>query len=789
MESSGGLDVHAEVTGGRQDVVLTAGKITGPVTITTAGVRVPGYLQDPRRWTLVETWDALTAGAHRARPDDVGDAVPPYVARDVDAVLLARLTHAAQRGGLVLVVGESTAGKTRAAHHAVRRCEVLGGYRVLAPDTGPDLVIAVEVVATTSVRCLVWLDDLERFLTPDGLESGVLAELVRLRTPVLATMQLRHYDTFYPHAAEARWEDPAGRQSFGTGARVLKQIEPLHLPRRWSADELARAQDCDDPRIIDAVTHHGPYGVAEYLAAGPALLNEWRNATRPGGHPRGAALVAAAVDLARTGLRPPFATSLLTALHQHYLPDDPLLRPEPIDEALKWAGRLRYGATSLLLPTGAPDACDVFEYLPDHTTSAVAEQAWQAALDHAADEDDRITIGVHAFNPAPHMAEAAWRPLAPHVPRAAFSLGILLAQAGQGEEAEEMYRQAADAGYTDAAINLGVLLADAGRVEEAEEVYRKALDAGHASAVGNLGTLLAMTGRAEEAEEMYRKALDAEDASAAYNLGNLLAEAGRVEEAEEMYRQAADAGNTSAAFNLGNLLAEADRDEEAEEMYRQALDAGNTNAAINLGLLLAKTGRAEEAEEAFRQAADAGNTNAAINLGILLAEADRCEEAEEMYRQAADAGNTNAAINLGILLAKTGRAEEAEEAFRQAADAGNTDATFNLGVLLTDTGRVEEAEEMFRWAADAGDTDAAVNHSILLARGGRAEAAEEMRRHALDPGPTDVAVLLGILLAMTGRVEQAHETYHQAADTGQHHIVPPKSTSTEELASPEGSEN
>ncbi|MGW7124092.1 hypothetical protein ACWGG3_28170, partial [Streptomyces sp. NPDC054901] len=294
------------------------------MTITTTGVRVPAYLQNPQRWTSVEEWEALAAGAHRARPDDAGNAVPTYVARDADEDLRMRLTQATQSGGLVLVLGESTAGKTRAAHHAVRACEALAGYRVLAPDTGPDLVIAVDVVATTAVRCVVWLDDLERFLTPDGLEAGVLAELVRLRTPVLATMQLRHYDTFNPHSSESDQEDSPGLRTSGTGARVLKQTEPLYLQRRWSTEELTRAENCDDPRIIDAVTHHGPYGVPEYLAAGPALLTEWRNATRPGGHPRGAALVAAAVDLTRTGLRPPYPTTLITALHQHYLPDDPL---------------------------------------------------------------------------------------------------------------------------------------------------------------------------------------------------------------------------------------------------------------------------------------------------------------------------------------------------------------------------------------------------------------------------------------------------------------------------------
>ncbi|MFI8234924.1 tetratricopeptide repeat protein, partial [Streptomyces sp. NPDC085900] len=726
VNPSGSGDVHTEVSGGQQEVVVTARDIKGPVIISASGVRVPGYLQDPRRWPLVEEWDVLAAGAHRARPDDAGNAVPPYLTRDKDAELRAHLAHATEHGGLVLIVGESTAGKTRAAHHAVRQCEALVGYRVLAPDTGPDLVIAVEVVATTSVRCVVWLDDLERFLTPDGLETGILAELVRLRTPVLATMQLRHYETFHSPTTENRSEDSTGPQPSGTGTRVLRQTEPLHLQRRWSEDELARAQNSDDPRIIDAVTHHGPYGVAEYLAAGPALLTEWRHATRPGGHPRGAALVAAAVDLSRTGLRPPYPTSLLAALHQHYLPNDPLLRPEPLDKALAWAGRLRYGATSLLLPTTDPDAWNVFDYLPDHTTSPIHEQVWQTAVDHAIDYADRFTIGVHAYSPAPHMAEAAWKPLAEHMPSAAYNLGILLDEAGREQEAEEVYRRAMDAGHTGAAYNLGVLLAGAGRSAEAEEAYRRAMDAGDTDAPVGLGVLLARSGREQEAEEAYRRAMDAGHASAAYNLGILLAGAGRSAEAEEAYRRAMDGGHTDAPVGLGDLLADAGRSAEAEQLYRRAMDAGNTDAANNLGVLLADAGRSAEAEQLYRRAMDAGHTGAAYNLGVLLARSGREQEAEEVYRRAMDAGNTDAAYNLGILLAGAGRSAEAEEAYRRAMDAGHADAAYNLGVLLAGAGRSAEAEEAYRRAMDAGHTGAAYNLGVLLARSGREQEAEEV---------------------------------------------------------------
>ncbi|MFD9270926.1 tetratricopeptide repeat protein [Streptomyces goshikiensis] len=735
------------------------------MTITTTGVRVPSYLQDPRRWTLVEAWDALAAGTHRARPDEAGSPTPAYVARDIDNELRNRLTLAAQQGGLVLVLGESTAGKTRAAHHAVRECAALAGYRVLAPDTGPDLVIAVDVLTATLARCVVWLDDLERFLTPDGLEAGVLAELTRLKAPVLATMQLRHYDVFLPHT-ESSQDESGGLHAFGTGARVLKQTDPLYLQRRWSATELTRARDCDDPRIIDAVTHHGPYGVAEYLAAGPALLTEWRNASRPGAHPRGAALVAAAVDLTRTGLRPPYPTTLLTTLHQHYLPNDPLLRPEPIDTALAWAARLRYGATSLLLPTNNPDAYDVFDYLPDHTTSPVTENAWQSAMDHALDEEEQFMIGVHAYVTAPHIAEAAWRPLAQHNTNAAVNLGLLLAQTGRTEEAEEKLRQASDTGNINATAALGTLLAQAGRTEEAEEKYRQASDAGNTNATTALGLLLAQAGRTEEAVDKLRQASDAGDTNATTALGTLLAQTGRTKEAEEKYRQASDTGNTNATTALGALLAQTGRTKEAEEKYRQASDAGDINATTALGMLLAQVGRTEEAEEKYRQASDAGDINATTALGLLLAQAGRTKEAEEKLRQASDTGNINATTALGALLAQTGRTKEAEEKLRQASDTGDTNATTALGMLLAQTGRTKEAEEKYRQASDASNINATANLGLLLAQTGRTKEAEEKLRQASDTGSTNATANLGVLLAQTGRTKEAEEKLRQASDAG-----------------------
>ncbi|WP_331758970.1 tetratricopeptide repeat protein [Streptomyces anulatus] len=743
-----------------------AGTITGPVTFTTAGKRVPVYLQDPLRWPLARGWDALAAGTHRSRPDDSGDAVPPYVPRDQDAVIRTRLRRAAHEGGLVLVVGDSTAGKTRACFEALRA--QLPEHRVVAPDGGPDLLTAVEVIDRTAARCVVWLDDLESCLGPDGLEPGLLAELIRLRIPVLATMRHQQFEIFAaPETTSGASTEHA--RTATAGARVLRQLDPVQLDRVWSAGELERAGEAEDDRIADALTHHGTYGIAEYLAAGPALLQEWHRANSPGGHPRAAALIAAAVDLARTGLRPPYSHDILTSVHEPYLTaaGGPLLRPEPLDTALEWATRRRHGVTSMLVPTQNPDSWDVFDYLTDHTHTLIPDTTWHTALRHAVDPDELMTLGVHAHDDAPIIAESVYRRAADaaHID-AMFNLGVLLADAGRADEAESFYRQAAAAGNSDAKVNLGNLLADAGRTDEAESFYRQAAAAGNSDAKVNLGSLLARAGRTDEAEASLRQAADAGNSNAKYSLGSLLARAGRTDEAEASLRQAADAGNSNAKYSLGSLLADAGRTDEAEASLRQAADAAHIDAMFSLGVLLADAGRADEAESFYRQAADAGHSGAKVNLGVLLADAGRADEAESFYRQAADAGHNVAMFNLGILLADAGRTDEAEASFRRAADAGDSDAMFSLGVLLADAGRTDEAEASLRQAADAGDSGAMFSLGILLADAGRTDEAESFYRQAADAGDAGAMFSLSILLADAGRTDEAEASFRRAADAG-----------------------
>jgi eukaryotic-like serine/threonine-protein kinase len=165
---------------------------------------------------------------------------------------------------------------------------------------------------------------------------------------VLATMRARERE-----ALSSRYDaalGPAERDWARAGRDVLQAVtSEIGLPRMWSPVERVAAEEhADDPRIADALRSAGKYGLAEYMAAGPQLLRDFRDAqsAAPGGTadpadrghggPRGAALVKAAVDVRLAGYDRPASLSLLRELHEVYLGSwgGAALRPESWDTAL-----------------------------------------------------------------------------------------------------------------------------------------------------------------------------------------------------------------------------------------------------------------------------------------------------------------------------------------------------------------------------------------------------------------------------------------------------------------------
>jgi uncharacterized protein len=760
---------HNEISGGIfHDAVLQIGTNVGPVTINSQPA-VPHFLADSANWPLVRDWDPVAAGAHPARPgpEDVG--VPPYVPRDVDSVLRSQIAAANEHGGFVLVLGHSAAGKTRAAFEAVQ--VVLPGHRVAAPVSGADLAAILQTVTRVADQCLLWLDDLEFFLGPGALDQNVLAAFTRLRVPVVATMRMGPFSAFNPVARESQRgaASTSTRQIARIGARVLEMAHHIEVSRLWSDDEIHRARDCADERIVDAVGRHRVHGVAEYLAAGPAIWSELLRAGDVDGQPRGAALVAAAIDLARTGLEGPFPQEMIVDLHEHYLRErgGSLLRPEPLGEAWEWATRKRFGVTSPILPV-AENRWRVFDYLVDRTEQlssprVVPDFIWRRTLDAATDAE-MMNVAVRAAEAGTtasfEVAETIWRVLIDINDRdveamAAYNLGVLCVDNNRAEEAREFFIRAAENGEPTAAFNLSIISEQNGDVEEARDWNQKAVDMGYAPAFFRLGFDLEQQGRVDEAAQWYRQAAEAGYYRAATNLGNILSVKGNTDEAKLWFDRADAAGDHIATFNIGLLHHEAGRLDEAEHWYRLAIERGSVEAAFNLGTLRKDVGDRAEAENLYRDAADRGYVQASLTLARLLAAAGEAEAAESWYTHGAEAGHIPSIRLLSAMLYESGRLEEAEVWLKRAVDKGSREAAGALGQLLAELDRAEEAVPYLTTAAEDGDLESAYNlGTICVARGDLAQA-QRWYRQAADGGDSEAAANLADVLFQEGRVASA----------------------------------
>lgn len=293
----------------------------------------------------------------------------PYIARDkqaeVDDALLAR--HA------LLIVGHSMAGKTRLAASRVRT--LLSDAALLAPLPGAALRELVDnrfALANT----VVWLDDLERFLTGESwLDPGLLDALVAGGAEVVATIRRNALEVYRPSndARPPQWE-------------TVVRFERVDLARVLSTEESQSVDAKVADGAVRAAIHR--YGLAEYLGAGPDAVDRF-----DGGEtecPVGAALVRAAIDWRRAGLPRLVRRRDLHAALRIYLRDRPDVS---VDEAsvtagLQWAMEKVNETVSLLMPNygaggGNVDAqpqngdlplFEVFDYLVDVLVERAASQ-------------------------------------------------------------------------------------------------------------------------------------------------------------------------------------------------------------------------------------------------------------------------------------------------------------------------------------------------------------------------------------------------------------------------------
>jgi hypothetical protein len=256
-----------------------------------------------------------------------------YVPRDKDGDLDALLNN----NEFVLLIGDSKAGKSRMAAEAMRRN--FPERALIIPDSADSLSALLDV-GLDFQGSVVWLDELQHYLEKTGL-GRLLDYLAGTDAPrevvVLATIREKAYAPYIP---DGEMDSPYWA--------VLKRARRLRIDRLLSVNERDRAAVVfDDPNMFAAM---GNYGLAEYLSAGPDLLERLENGMVS--QPIGAMVVLAAADWSRTGLTRPIPQGVLIALVENYADRLPIRQPGPSDisTAIAWAQKAVYGASQLLSP-------------------------------------------------------------------------------------------------------------------------------------------------------------------------------------------------------------------------------------------------------------------------------------------------------------------------------------------------------------------------------------------------------------------------------------------------------
>ena len=726
-------------------------------------------------------------GVHAAVAADTGsDAYARYVKRDKDTVLGSALASARDGGPpVVLVVGDSAAGKSRSAAQAVRLDAVLSARALVValPAGGLARLLDAGVRLDSMV---VWLDDLDKHLA-GGLDHEVLHRLLREARGVVVVATIRRSQLL---KRQDSLTDPAW--DFLTNGQLVQRVD-LSGVLESAELERARAQFSSAPLL--AALERG-VGLGEYLVGGPELVKRLDLASGLDEH-----LAQTVIAWYRTGLQHPISEPQLRRLWTETMPRELATRfqaRKPADQdrrfgqACTWvchpiADWENYDDVSLV--TDGPEGYEASDYIVDHVSRQphrvpVAAAVWDAALAVASSE-------------SPSRNERLWR------------VSVVAHDERQQVPALSAMQTLAGLGDVDASINVGVLLGQLGRSEEALVVYddviaryadapEPALREQVARALFNKGARLGQLGRSEEELVVYddviaryadapEPALREQVARARVNKGARLGQLGRSEEElvvyDDVIARYADAPEPAlreqvarALFNKGVTLGQLGRSEEELVVYddviaryadapEPALREQVARARVNKGARLGQLGRSEEElvvyDDVIARYADAPEpalreqvARALFNKGARLGQLGRSEEElvvyDDVIARYADAPEpalreqvARALFNKGARLGQLGRSEEAlvvyDDVIARYADAPEpalreqvARALFNKGARLGQLGRSEEElvvyDDVIARYADAPEpalreqvARALFNKGVTLGQLGRSE--------------------------------------------------------------------
>ncbi|MFF5860471.1 tetratricopeptide repeat protein [Streptomyces sp. NPDC012751] len=734
------------------------------------GMFTDPYALDVHR--VIQTEDAATDGRQAV--------FPVYVGRGHDRLLAKAMSSAISGNSkLVVLVGESSSGKTRACWEAVQTLPADWRlWQPIAPGPGEALLRGM---ASVGPRTVLWLDDLAAFLSAPGSEQeaavaaglrDLLNDAARRPVLVLGTLWPTEWEKFTTRP------DP-GEPDRHREARVLLTGCSIRVPSEFDAAALGKARDHarTDTRLAEAVECARDGRITQYLSGAFALME--RYATAPAA---ARAVLHAAMDARRLGCRKELPPALLERAAADYMADDEWddLPDGWFDDTLAFLGRRCRGATSPLV-----------KIRPRPTAPAESEPRYRLAdfLDQFG-RVSRSTIG------APN---SLWEAVAEFSAPGDYS-GLAWEARNRGlfRNSFRLHLRALKGGSVETLDLAGELMERAGWHDQALHWYRYAIEAGdqwtHASLISLSGAL----GREREVMDWLRARAEAgDDLALEYAAEDALANRGQGE-AMGWLQQFIDQGNAVALFSVAQNAEENGRRDEAIDWYRRAAEADDAVSVLRCARLMSTQSDAEEALDWLQELERRGVRVSRAKAEALI-ETNRPVEALACYREVvAEGGHMvfDAAADLAVECEGTERTIEWLEAH---VAAGSIVASASLVRILLNGGRTEEAlrwcrenvprlnmpafllacdlslavdgyEATIDWLAKlaaSGHAGALWRSAFIRTENGRLEEALQSAREAASRGVPTAHQLAGFLATQAGRAEEAVDCYRRGALAGE----------------------
>ncbi|MGR6998652.1 hypothetical protein ACU686_12020 [Yinghuangia aomiensis] len=234
----------------------------------------------------VAAWHPHDLEVHPAGRSGRDDrALPAYVERAHDQVLAEAVRGtAAGRGAMVVLVGSSSTGKTRACWEAVQPLAAQG-WRLWHPYDPTRADAALADLARVGPRTVVWLNEAQHYLGDPRVGEQVAAAVHRLLTdegrgPVLVLGTLwPEYARAYTRLPHPGGPDPHSRVRELLAGRTVPVPETFDDEALRTAAALAKA---GDRHLADTLTRASGSGrITQDLAGAPELLRRYREGTAP----------------------------------------------------------------------------------------------------------------------------------------------------------------------------------------------------------------------------------------------------------------------------------------------------------------------------------------------------------------------------------------------------------------------------------------------------------------------------------------------------------------------------